>query len=377
MTGAQSHNKLNILFLIADMQGGGAQRVASILCNAWAARGDKVTMVTNESPDTQSFYPLSDDIDKTGLNLLSSSQNSTGKGLLSNFKRIVRVSKLIRDIKPDVVLCFGYDVSVIGTLAALGLHKNVLACERSDPALYPSAGIWQKLRDFAYGKAARVIVQTQDAADVCNRLNSNVDIIPNPVIRPDTDGDADIKAPASRYIATMGRMSNEKGHDILIDAFATIAQRHKDVDLLLIGDGPNRPAYEAMADNAGLAGRVHFAGQSKNPFPVLKQAAVFVLPSRFEGFPNALAEAMALGLPCVSTSSAVGAKALVDYGRNGLIVPGEDPAAMAEAIDSLLSDEVFAKQLGDCAAEVTDYLGLANVLEMWDRVITANGKADG
>ncbi len=368
MTGAQSHNKLNILFLISDMQGGGAQRVASLLCNAWAGRGDMVTIVTYEPEGTQPFYPLSENIDVIGMDLQGNG-SGVGKALISNSKRVLRISKIIKDTKPDAILCFGYDVSVLGVLSAMGLHKNVIACERSDPSVYPAAGIWKKLRDYAYRHVDQLVVQTPAAQEYCHQFRPAVDIIPNPVSRPDTTSPADIKKPDRRFIASLGRLSHEKGHDILIEAFANIAGTHKDTDLLLIGGGPCLEFYEKKAASLGLKERIHFTGQSKNPFPVLEQAELFVLPSRFEGFPNALAEAMALGLPCIATGGAAGAKALIDYGRNGLIVPGEDPKAMAEAMDSLLSDKDFAQKLGAGAAKITEYLDMDKVIAMWDSLI--------
>lgn len=375
MTGDLSNNKLNILFLICDMQSGGAQRVASLLCNAWAGRGDRVTIVTYEPETAKPFYPLSDKIDLLRLDLQGTSSDFV-KALTFNAKRILRISKIIKNTQPDAILCFGYDVSVLGVLSAMGLHKNVIACERSDPSVYPDSGIWKKLRNYAYRHVDQLVVQTSASNEYCRQFRQDVHIIPNPVIRPEITLPSDIKMPTRRFIASLGRLSQEKGHDILIEAFSGIAGEHPDTDLLLIGDGPCREFYEKKVSGLGLSERVHFAGQSKNPFPVLEQASVFILPSRFEGFPNALAEAMALGLPCVAAGSAAGAKALIDYGRNGLIVPGEDPQALGEAISSLLLDGDYADRLGKQAAEITEFLGIDTILEMWDTLIKPSSKDD-
>lgn len=368
MTGDQTPDKLNILFLICDMQGGGAQRVASILCNEWVKRGDAVTLVTYEPRDKEPFYKLNDSIDLIRLNLQTNSRNYF-KALVFNTRRILQVSRLIKDRKPDVVLCFGYDVSVIGVLSSLGLHNNVIACERSDPAVYPEGGIWRKLRDFAYPKATKIVAQTPSAADFCKRFGNDVYIIPNPVSAPEITGEADITAPDKPFIASMGRMSEEKGHDVLINAFAGIADSHKDLDLLLIGDGVKRGEYEQMAADLGLKDRIHFTGRSKNPFPVLAKAKAFILPSRFEGFPNALAEAMTLGLPCISTLSAIGARALIDQGRNGILVESDNPEDMGKAIARFLDDRGFADKLGGEAKKMSEVLSLENNLKLWDRVM--------
>ncbi|MEM6781328.1 MAG: glycosyltransferase family 4 protein [Pseudomonadota bacterium] len=368
MAGEPPQNKTNILFLISDMRGGGAQRVASLLCNAWVERGDQVTLVTYEAEDTESFYALSEKIDQRKLDLVTGSHN-VFLALRSNFKRIMRVQKIIKETQPDVVLCFGAEVTVIGVMAALGLDVKIIGSERTDPSRYPT-GIWGKLRNFAYPKVSKLVVQTNSAAEFCTRFHKDISIIPNPVVLPDLSETSDISKPAGEFISSLGRLSEEKGHDLLIRAFAQIAKDYKDLDLLLIGDGPKRQDYQDMASDLDIAERVHFAGQSKNPFPVLQHARIFVLPSRFEGFPNALVEAMALGLPCLSTKGTIGAETVIDDGRNGLLVEAEDPDAMAAALRNLLDNAEWAQKLGEAAGhDIPDKLSLDTVLSYWDKVI--------
>lgn len=370
MAGKPPQNKKNIVLLISDMQGGGAQRVASILCNAWAGRGDAVTLVTFEPETAAPFYTLDPAIRLFRLDLQTRSTNFF-KALWSNAKRIIRFRKILAATRPDTVLGFAYDAAIIGVLAAAGLGVKVIACERTDPSLYPT-GIWRVLRNILYPRAHKIVVQTPQAAEFCRRFHKDVTIIPNPVERPDTSAAPDIALPPRRFISSLGRMSAEKGHDILIDAFALVAASHTDVDLLLIGDGPLREAYEKRAAGLGMQGRVHFAGRAKNPFPVLEKAEIFILPSRFEGFPNALAEAMALGLPCIATQDPIGVRALIRHGENGLLVKGDDPAAMAASIERLLTDRPLAQALGARAAGITESLSLRNILSAWDENLTAS-----
>lgn len=369
MTGEDPQNKKNIIFLINDMQGGGSQRVASLLCNAWAGQGHTVTMMTYEPRDAALFYPIDDVVSVKALDL-EPEKSGNWNAFVTNFKRVLAVSKVLKDDKPDVLICFGCEATVIGVLSAMGLDDiKVIGCERTDPSLYPT-GIWHKLRNFTYPRADRLIVQTHTAAAYCSRLNNSVYIIPNPIVKPDPTGEADIIGPERPFIASMGRMTDDKGHDILIEAFALVAEKNKDIDLLLIGDGVNRPEYEVMAKKMGIDSRVHFAGRSLNPFPVLAQAKVFILPSRVEGFPNSLAEAMALGLPCIATLEAVGGKAIIDQGRNGILIEGENPKAMAHTITEMLDNREYAEKLGAEAAKIGDILSLDNNLDFWNQAIS-------
>jgi glycosyltransferase involved in cell wall biosynthesis len=167
----------------------------------------------------------------------------------------------------------------------------------------------------------------------------------------------------------MGRLVHQKGFDTLIAAFGTIAERWPDWSLTIVGEGPERGALERMARDAGCAGRVHFAGRVNDPRPVLSTASVFVLPSRFEGFPNALVEAMASGCAVVATDCPSGPAEIVEDGHDGILVPVDRSDRLAAALEDLLDNEQRRVTLGAAARIAVRRFNLAAVAAQWLAVV--------
>jgi glycosyltransferase involved in cell wall biosynthesis len=165
----------------------------------------------------------------------------------------------------------------------------------------------------------------------------------------------------------MGRLAAVKGFDLLLTAYSRTCAT-TDTDLVIMGEGPERALLENLARSLGIADRVHLPGQLANPQPVLNGADVFVLSSRHEGFPNALLEAMALGIPVVAFQS-VGVDAIIRDGVDGIIVPNSDVGLLSAAIDRLLQDILLRRRLGAAARNVLDRFSLQTVLDSWDRAL--------
>jgi glycosyltransferase involved in cell wall biosynthesis len=156
-------------------------------------------------------------------------------------------------------------------------------------------------------------------------------------------------APDRRYVATVARFHPVKDHMTLVDAFASLAREHTDVDLLLIGDGPLRGELEARVATHTLQGRVHFLGVRADVAALLAVADLFCLTSVSEAASLTLLEAMATGLPVVVTNVG-GNPEIVRNDREGLLVPRQDPAATAAALQEILKDPARARRLGDAGA---------------------------
>jgi len=141
----------------------------------------------------------------------------------------------------------------------------------------------------------------------------------------------------ARILVTVGRLVDLKDHVTLINAFAKVRE-DIDVRLYIIGDGPNRKKLERLGQTLGLADDIRFLGWQRNPFALLKQADAFVLSSRFEGFGNVIVEAMACGLPVISTDCPSGPHEILEGGETGVLVPVGDVDALAQAITAMLSN---------------------------------------
>lgn len=352
----------HIGLVISDMGAGGAQRVVAELSSGWVQQGHRVTIFTFDAPDVTSFFLLSPAVVRVNL-----SGHGRAAGLISaiqaNIDRILTLRRALKHHAPDILLAFLPDM-VFTTVMASGFSRPVMACERTNPAVYPT-GLWRLVRDMAYRFSDAIICQTQTAADYFN-MPHKTRVIPNPVPVPDITGESDIITPARRFIVSLGRLSFEKGHDILITAFDQIAPNFPDIDLMIIGEGAEKDRLRAMCRHPD---RVIFTGASKNPFPMLSKADIFVLPSRYEGFPNALAEAMMLGLPCVVSEGADGG--LIIDGENGRTVPVEDSECLSKVLHSLLENSVQAKRLGERARAISSRVDPAHVSRLWDQVISS------
>jgi glycosyltransferase involved in cell wall biosynthesis len=173
-----------------------------------------------------------------------------------------------------------------------------------------------------------------------------------------------------QVLLTLGRVSEEKRFDLAMEAFAALAPRFPDWDLVVLGEGLERDRLEAQREALGLAGRVHLPGRVGNLADWYQRASLYVLSSRFEGFPNTLLEAMAHGLPAVSVDCDTGPRDLIRPGLDGVLVALESgPAALAEVLGELMAEPRRRARMGEAAAEVRERYAMARIAAEWDRVL--------
>jgi glycosyltransferase involved in cell wall biosynthesis len=343
---------VNIAFVIPGLGPGGAERVATLLCDFWAAEGHAITVITFESDDTAPFYTLDQ---RVAVRRLAASAGEGSPRLLNNLNRISRLRTLLRELRPDAVVAFTTDANVITLLATRGLGVPVIISERNQPDRPGLARVHRLARRFTYPFADAVVVQTDDIASwIRKRFRVPVHVVPNPV-RVGTLRSQRKNADRPLLIA-LGRLAAQKGFDILIEAFARVTAKHPDWQLVIYGDGPDRADLERLRDALSLQGKVSLPGLTRNVDGAFAEASLFALPSRFEGYPNALLEALAAGLPVIATSSPGGAAEILADGKYGMLVPPGDAGALASALDAIMSDtalrEAYASRATDAVAEL-------------------------
>jgi len=179
----------------------------------------------------------------------------------------------------------------------------------------------------------------------------------------------DSNLPQRPVLIAVGRLSREKGFDILIEAFASIATQFPSWRLLILGEGPLRALLTETIRSYGVEERVSLPGQVKDPYPYLQNADVFVLSSRYEGFPNALCEAMSCGLPAVVTDCSPGVSEIARDQIDSLIIPPENVQALTAALRELMSNAGKRKLLGDRAREITIRFGLDGIMKTWEDML--------
>jgi glycosyltransferase involved in cell wall biosynthesis len=267
------------------------------------------------------------------------------------------------------------DKTNILTLLALSeTSYPVIISEQNNPAL-AIGNLWKKLRHLTYPHAARVISTSQGVDCYFDWLpKTKRAVIYNPLVPLKNDqGEMNLikgADPDKKWVIAMGRLVHQKGFDILLHAFGQIAGNHSDWQLLILGEGELRPELEELRQSLGLSHQVVLPGLIDNPFPVLKKSKLFVLSSRFEGFGNVLIEALACGIPVISTDCPSGPREIIRDGVNGILVQNGDVEALAVAMDRLMSDQGERKRLADRAADVTERFSLEKIMGMWEALIS-------
>ena len=360
---------MNIVFVISSMGSGGAERVASILCNAWAGRGHSVTLVKLDGENNPSFYDLHASIELVSLGVAQDSASKV-EAIKRNFKTQKIMRKILKGLKPDCIISFLATVNVTTILSSLGSGVPVVISERNYPPNHPIPSMWHILRRITYPMADILVTQTSGIRDLFSRnVRRKSMVIPNPVVVPDNYRALhDASKPGPMSVVSVGRLTREKRHDLLVEAFAHVSKKHEST-LTILGEGPLREELDRKVKKLGIQRLVSFPGTTKNPFSVLQNMDLFVLSSESEGFPNALMEAMAIGLPVISFNCPYGPGALIDDGVNGRLVPPLDVKALSEAMDDLLSNPEKRHEMGRRALGIKERYSTERILDKWDIAI--------
>lgn len=347
----------------------------SILANSWAEKGWPVTLITFDDGKANPFYKLHPSITHLTIGTARASSNIL-HGLKNNFLHIRVLRQALKKSDPQAIVAFTSRVNVQVILATLGLDLPVIVSERSVPTHRSLGKIWSFLRRFCYAKASCLVVQSQGVLSYFSDISKlKMRVIPNPVIEPkglESGLDSENMASGKKVLMSMGRLVEVKGFDLLLRAFAKVAQEHSDWSLVIWGEGPLRTSLEKLRDDLGLHHNVQLPGLTNAPAKEMYRADLFVLTSLWEGFPNVICEAMACGLPVVSFDCPFGPREIIRENIDGVLVPHKDVDALANSLQSLMDNEEKRNRLSERAPEVLERFGLEKVMEMWKEELNAS-----
>jgi glycosyltransferase involved in cell wall biosynthesis len=358
-----------IAFLVPNLSGGGAARVAAILASEWVAQGHCVDLLTFEDLGMTPVYPIDARVRRHQLAVFRSSPGLAGF-TLTNAERVRRVRQTLKAIQPTAVIAFLLECNVVAALAARGLGLPVIVAERNHPAHDRISRPKAIVRRHAYRMASRLVVQTGAIARWFEQhLGLASVVIPNPMQAAARPPAREQCADGKRRMVSLGRLEPQKGFDRLIDAFAIASRAAPGWQLSIYGDGEERAALAQRIAGHGLAGAVRLAGTTRNPAGVLAAANLYVHAARYEGFPNAVIEALAAGCCVVATDCPGATGELLQGGRYGVLAPDAGPRELAVAMLGPMRDEALRAGLAGRAPEAVAHLEPGAIARRWIEVV--------
>lgn len=317
---------MRILFLISSLGTGGAERVASLLCGHWAAMGHHVTLMpTYVGSDLAIEYTLDDGVD---LQTLRARMRDLPPPLKSWPFRLREIHREIKAEKYDVVCSFLVNVNIAAILAAIGTGVPVVVSERSFPPAAPTPKALKVARLVTYPLASAIVAQTERAAEwlASNIAGIDPQVIANPVVLPLKNGSRSVMPEAlisseRKVLLAVGRLHALKRFDWLISCFGDIADQYPEWDLVILGEGDQAGELQDLIEDRELRDRAYLPGRVDNLDTWYRRAQAFCLTSIYEGYPNALLEALAYGIPALAVDCDAGPREMIEEGRNGLLLP--------------------------------------------------------
>lgn len=344
----------------AGLAGGGMERAVTNLANYAAAQGHEVIILNLFK--TEVFFDL-----HPAIRLIWPEINRQQMHRLVYAARLIPyIRACIRNQQPDAVLSFGEWFNGYVILATRGLRIPVFITDRMGPDMN-LGWLLGTVRRLTYRYAAGIIAQTNTSKErLLKKTGSkNIKVIPN-AVRPINLPNNPLKK--EQIVVTCGRLSKEKGHIYLIRAFALL--KASDWVLHIIGDGNERRKLEVEAAHLGIENKVIFHGHLKEFSEIYQKSSIFVLPSLYEGFPNALLEAMSTPIACISTNCIAGPSDIIEHNNNGILVELGSAEALREALERLMKSEVLRNRLAAEAYKVRTRFDFEMLAERYIEFLT-------
>lgn len=349
---------MKVAFYINAIHEGGAERVVVNLASNFADRGDDVILITSFKDEWE--YPYSPKVKRYNLERKKNNGSRIGRNLF----RIKELRNILKIESPDCIISFMAEPNYRAVISSFGLKTKVVISVRNDPNKEYEGKIGRFLGKVLLPFADGCVFQTEDAKMwFPKRLQNKSQIIFNAVKEDFFEVDRRV---IENTIVTCGRLEEQKNHKLLINAFELVLKEHPSVRLMIYGEGKLKSDLLELIESKGLRDNVFLCGNSDNVPDVLSKAEIFVLSSDYEGMPNALMEALAAGVPCVSTDCPCGGpRSLIIDKLNGRLVPVENMQLLADILNELLDNKEITKNFGKEAQKLAHVFWPAKIYEKW------------
>jgi glycosyltransferase involved in cell wall biosynthesis len=335
-------SKDRLALFLPGLYEGGAERIILNLAKGISARGYAVDLVLARAEG-----PYMGQIpDTVRLVDLKAPRVMGSVPALIKYLRHEKPTAMLSSLFANIIALWARRLSGIPLRVLISEHNTLSSVvkNQNDPRWL----VYPKLAGCFYPWANNIIAVSQGVANDLTRVaripRNLIEVVYNPIVTPDLQdkSEAPLEHPWFKdgeppVVLSVGRLTNQKAFDVLIQAFSLV-RKNRPARLLILGEGENRPALQSLINQLGLAQDVNLMGFVQNPYPYMAQASLFVLPSRWEGLPTVLVEALYLGIPIVATDCPGGSREILEDGRYGRLVPVDAPLVLAEAIEGSMND---------------------------------------
>lgn len=350
-----------ILFYINALNGGGAERVMSNLSSQFTDNGYEVIFVTSYPAEGE--YELNKKIKRFNLE----NDNYEYSKLKRNYIRIKKLRQICKREKPDVIIAFMAEPNFRAIIATIGLRTKTIISVRNDPNKEYSGKLMSFVGKCILPLADGCVFQTKDAKEwFPKKLQKKSTIIYNAV---KADFFEIQRKPIDGLVVTCGRLEEQKNHKMLIRAFKNVVEKYPNIKLHIYGEGSLQEQLQKLIDDLGLKNTIILKGITSDVSSILKEADIFVLPSLYEGMPNALMEAMAVGVPSIATDCPCGGSKMLLEDENGVLVKNDDEYELSKAIELLLIDKSKKIQLSKNAKKEANNFKADDIYIKWNEYI--------
>lgn len=352
-----------------DGVGGGAERVLAEVTSGLAERGHYISILTYDRSGGKSFYPLDSSVNRINLGIGGSGQRST---IWETLQRMFALRRKIAETNPDIVVGFMHSMFIPLGIALAGTRIPVIASEHIGVEHYKYHPIEYLLLQFTPYFTKKIIVISEKLRNGFNgHLKKDMAVISNPVCVPKISAEDRVDSnPSQKVILSVGRLVPQKDHKTLIDAYAMLVDDFPDWNLRIFGDGELRTELEAQIKKLTLEERIQLSSTTPDIGKEYLSAQIFVVPSLYESFGLATAEALVYGLPAIGFADCPGTNEVIKHDQNGVLVLGERrTVVLAEGLRRLMSSPDLRKRLGDAGPDSMADFSKEKICDKWEKLL--------